>query len=79
MEHGTYQDAKAFTFGIRIAIKQRFNSDIADRLLKFKADNLFVTNMSNKGYRTFYGHLTRTEFENWQTEVLRAKGHRHLA
>lgn len=47
-------------FAIKLRLKEEIANYIAERLT---AGNLFITNTSNKGCRTIYGHCTQHEMD----------------
>ena len=76
LNQGNNNDAKAFRvsntpngYGIRkkgnfFEIKLRLKDEIANYIdLRLTADNLFITNTSNKGCKTIYGHCTQYEMD----------------
>lgn len=80
MKNTYYKKSKDFAFGIKkkgdlFEIKQKFSADIADEILLsgFRAQNMFYTDQSNKGHRTFFGHMCENEMNRWTLVVHKAK------
>jgi hypothetical protein len=82
LQQGNHNDAKQFAFGIKrqgnlYAIKLRFKEDIANRInAGLTAQHLMITNTSNKGTRTIYGHCTQYELDILDRVKNRSKGER---
>jgi hypothetical protein len=82
LKNGNYKDAMQLAFGIKrkcnlFEIHLRFTEDIANCINeRLTADNLFITNTSNKGCRTIYGHCTKHELEIFDRVKRIAMGNR---
>jgi hypothetical protein len=82
LHNGNHNDAKQFNFGIRhkgnlCEIRLRFKTDIANYISeRLTAKDLMITNESNKGCRTIYGHCTPFERDQLMKLKRLGKGNR---
>ena len=89
LNQGTYQESKQFNFGIKhkgnlYEVKLRFTEEIANYInTKMtgldSAPDLFITDTSNKGTRTIYGHCAPPELDSLIRIKNRAMGERLIS
>lgn len=82
LKNGNNKDAMQLAYGIRrkcnlFEIHLRFTEEIANYInQRLTADNLFITNASNKGRRAIYGHCTQSELDTFDRLKKIAMGNR---